>query len=158
MVCRCLSPFPLNCWPSAETDTANVGQVQGHPTICSEFEFPTPQTDLVPASEYADGQIQVTPPAPGTSGNPPESQPTPSNTVPNIFLTTTPASGSPPAQTTMVPPGVGVTGYSKPPNPSVVVANAASRPCLSAMNGYMGLAMGGAIAGAMGLVGGIVFV
>ncbi|CCC13504.1 hypothetical protein SMACR_07128 [Sordaria macrospora] len=124
------------------------GQIQGHPTLCSEFEFPTPLTDLVPVSEYADGQIQVTPPAPGTPGNPPNSQPTPSNSIPYIFLTTTPASGFPPAQTTIVPPGVVIASfYSKPP--TVVVANDAGRRWLSSTTGYMGMVMG--------VIGGLLF-
>ncbi|KAK3950492.1 hypothetical protein QBC32DRAFT_264446 [Pseudoneurospora amorphoporcata] len=119
------------------------GQIQGHLTLCSEFAFPTPLTDLVPVSEHADGQIQVTPPAPVTPGNPPKLQPTPSNSVPDIFLTTTPASGSPPAQTTVVPPGgVVVPSLSKPPKPSVVVTNDAGRRWLSSTIGYMGVIMG----------------
>ncbi|EAA28412.1 hypothetical protein GE21DRAFT_9247 [Neurospora crassa] len=113
------------------------GQIQGHPTLCSEFEFPTPLTDLVPVSEYADGQIQVTPPAPNTPGRP-QSQLTPPNSVPNIFLTTTPVSGSPPAQSTEVPPGVVVV----PPKPSVVITNDAGRRWLSSINGYIGIALG----------------
>lgn len=96
---------------------------------------------MVPVSEYADGQIQVTPPAPGT-GNPPKSQPTPSNSAPNIFVTTTPASGSPPTQTTIG--GIVVASFSRPPNPSpsIVIANDASRRWLSTMNGYLGIAVG----------------
>ncbi|KAL2018086.1 hypothetical protein VTK56DRAFT_1272 [Thermocarpiscus australiensis] len=103
---------------------SRTGQIQGHTTPCAAQ--PTPMVSIPPASQYSDGQIQVTPPATATA----------SATEP---LETT-------LRTTSAPGGASGPGVVPTAAPPAEVAGAGNRVRIGAATGaalVLGLAVGG---------------
>jgi len=99
------------------------GQVQGHTTPCAAITaVPTPSVVVPPASQYPDGQIQVTPkPAPSTvaTGTAPVSAPV---TTGNTTLRTTPGVPTTPVVVPTSAPGTNSAGRVKIGSVAALVA------------------------------------